>query len=245
MTTPKLYLAHVLAQSASRVEQKLGTGAVPPRDILLGWVEGELSRRGIGLETDPLPAVQTEFWYLPAQAPFHPNTYNGSFVTVYRKVPGVTVPDNRFIRSAEYTDTVTVKILNSLKDSSPPNLSYSRNQLKDQVILEAVLNLFAGALVSNVLSSRWAHTRSAPAPAADAAWEAELMRLQEQVREVDSARSALHGRLKAWDRIGGPDRGHKRSMTEYRSLEQRLQSATRQYQAAQAALKAHKAKRPT
>jgi len=85
----------------------------------------------------------------------------------------------------------------------------------------------------------------APAPAANTAWEAEFTRLQEQARELDRTRSAIHGRLKAWDRVGGPDRSHKKSMTEYRALEQQLQSATQQYQAAQAALKAHKAKRPT
>ena len=76
-------------------------------------------------------------------------------------------------------------------------------------------------------------------------WEAEFTRLQEQARELYRTRSAIHGRLKAWDRVGWPDRSHKKSMTEYRALEQQLQSATQQYQAAQAALKAHKAKRPT
>lgn len=351
MTTRKLYLAHVLANAAKRIDHKLGWETVPPKDMLLGWVETELRRRGIGLETAPLPAVQTKLWYLPAQDPFHPNTYSGSSVTVYRKVPGVTVPADRFIQPTEYTDTVIIKIF----DNYPPSLIYSpSNQLKDQVILKAVRDRFAGALVSNALSPRWAHTRSAPAPlllpqtdasdwppplppgvdrynrdrlnaawkalpkhpevaalqtaylalppgkyggptlsnwnmnysflcrklqdnptraeaqnwlntvllpglremlpakpveapapAANTAWEAELTRLQEQARELDRTRSTIHGRLKAWDRVGGPDRSHKKSMTEYRALEQQLQSATQQYQAAQAALKAHKAKRPT
>lgn len=339
-------MSHVLANAAKRIDHKLGWEAVPPKDVLLGWVEGELSRRGIEIETAPLPAVQTKLWYLPEQAPFHPNTYSGASVTVYRKVLGVTVPANRFIQPTEYTDTVIIKIF----DNYPPSLTYSpTNQLKDQVILKAVRDRFAGALVSNARTPRWAHTRSAPPPLllpqadasdwpprlpsgvdrydrdrlsaawvallkhpevavlqtaylalpprkfggptlsewngiysmlcrklhdnptraeaqnwltnvllpglrqllpaeqapASAAWEAELTRLETQVKDLKEIREALHSRLRDWDKYrGGPNRKNKEEMKVYDGLEKESMEANKRYYAAEAALKAHRAKRP-
>lgn len=156
MTTRKLYLAYVLARSASRVGDRLGWDNVPPRSILLGWVEGELSRRGIGLETAPLPAVQTNSWYLPAGVPAK---NRGETVTVYRKKPGATVPTNRSILPTEYAEAITVKVF----DTEPPYLIYSK-PIKDQMITKAIVSRFAGVLVSQAIRPRWAHTRSAPAP---------------------------------------------------------------------------------
>ena len=76
-------------------------------------------------------------------------------------------------------------------------------------------------------------------------WEAELTRLQEQARELDRTRSAIQGRLKAWDKAGGPNRKNKEEMREYTALEREFMATNKKYRAADDALKAHKAKRPT
>lgn len=137
----------------------------------------------------------------------------------------------------------------SVRAPLDPRLVEVSNRLLTKLEARPALHIWAGEHIVEVKS--WIDAaiaqrlpKEGSAPAADTAWEAELTRLQKQVREVDSTRSAIQGRLKAWDRVGGPDRSHKKSMTEYRALEQQLQSATKQYYAAYDALKAHKAKRP-